>query len=163
MLRKKPGVNLIKLFFLVHPRLGWVFSLKYIYGPNVIKLFLSVICGFSWSARVLVPCNPLQHSLMIVGEARSQPEWSTLQVLHTSTPVLIRHQWQPKTVVFQHCCLIYALLFLNASIPYCIIRCSTQAGFHYTLKLADKVWKKLPWTGNMVIFLKSSVTEKNVL
>ncbi len=29
-----------------------------------------------------------------------------------STPVLIRHLWQLKTVVFQHWCLIHAVLML---------------------------------------------------
>ncbi len=30
-----------------------------------------------------------------------------------STQVLIRHLWQPKTVVFLHWCVIYAVLLIN--------------------------------------------------
>ncbi len=30
-----------------------------------------------------------------------------------STPVLIRHLWQPKTVVFLYLCLMHAVLFTN--------------------------------------------------
>ncbi len=30
-----------------------------------------------------------------------------------STPVLMRHLWQLKTIVFLHCCLICALLLIN--------------------------------------------------
>ncbi len=33
-----------------------------------------------------------------------------LNVVHLSTPVLIRHLWQLKTVVFLHWCLIHAVL-----------------------------------------------------
>jgi hypothetical protein len=36
-----------------------------------------------------------------------------------STPVLIRHMWQLKTVVFLHCCIIHAvLLFLGHCMVY---------------------------------------------
>jgi hypothetical protein len=38
-----------------------------------------------------------------------------LNVAHFSTPVLIRHLWQPKTVVFLHRCLMRAVL-LNGQI-----------------------------------------------
>jgi hypothetical protein len=36
-----------------------------------------------------------------------------LNVVHFSTPVLIRHPWQLKTVVFQHWCLIHAVLLMS--------------------------------------------------
>ncbi len=34
-----------------------------------------------------------------------------LNVVHFSTPVLIRHLWQLKTVIFLHWCLLCAVLF----------------------------------------------------
>ncbi len=43
-------------------------------GPNVIKLFTSVIYEFSEQARVFVSCMPLWPSLMFVGKARSLPK-----------------------------------------------------------------------------------------
>jgi hypothetical protein len=36
-----------------------------------------------------------------------------LNVVHFSMPVLIRHLWQLKTVVFLHWCLMHVLLFKN--------------------------------------------------
>jgi hypothetical protein len=36
------------------------------------------------------------------------------KVIHFSTPVLIRHLWQLKTIVFLHWCLLCALLLLKA-------------------------------------------------
>ena len=41
-----------------------------------------------------------------------------LNVVHFSTPVLIRHLWQLKTVVFLHWCLLCAVL-LNESVNSC--------------------------------------------
>ncbi len=43
-------------------------------GANFIKLFLSVIYGFSLYAKVFVPGKLFQPSLMFVGEARSLPQ-----------------------------------------------------------------------------------------
>jgi hypothetical protein len=43
-------------------------------GPNVIKLFLSVIFELVEYARVFVSVMPLQPSLMFVGKARSLPK-----------------------------------------------------------------------------------------
>jgi hypothetical protein len=42
-------------------------------GPNVIKLFTDVIYEFSYYARVFVPSNPFQPSLMFADKARAYP------------------------------------------------------------------------------------------
>ncbi len=42
-------------------------------GPNVIKLFLSVINEYLYEARAFNPGKPFQPSLMFVGVARSLP------------------------------------------------------------------------------------------
>jgi hypothetical protein len=42
-------------------------------GPNVIKLFTSVIYGFSYYARVFVPGKAFQPSLMLDNKARAYP------------------------------------------------------------------------------------------
>ncbi len=44
-------------------------------GPNVMKLFTSVIYECSLQARVFVPGKLLQHSLMFLGKVRRIP-WS---------------------------------------------------------------------------------------
>ncbi len=41
-----------------------------------------------------------------------------LNIVHFSTPVLIRHLWQFKTVVFLHCCLICAVLLHESIYRY---------------------------------------------
>jgi hypothetical protein len=38
-----------------------------------------------------------------------------LNVVSPSTPVLIRHLWQLRTVIFMHWCLIHTVLFNNLS------------------------------------------------
>jgi hypothetical protein len=46
-----------------------------------------------------------------------------------STPVFIRHQWQLKTVVFMHRCLICAVLLSNA-LAYCsVLLIAKEEGF----------------------------------
>jgi hypothetical protein len=42
-------------------------------GACTIKLFMVVIYGFSFQARVFVPVKPFQPSLMFAGVARSLP------------------------------------------------------------------------------------------
>ncbi len=48
-----------------------------------------------------------------------------LNVVHFSTPVIIRHLWELKTIAFLHCCLIWdALLCLDIRSSWCIAKYS---------------------------------------
>jgi hypothetical protein len=50
-------------------------------GPNVIKLFLSVIFEFLYQAEVLVPARIFQPSMMFVSKAGAYPSGTSFEVL----------------------------------------------------------------------------------
>jgi hypothetical protein len=63
----------------------WHMIVKWKAGPNVIKLFLSVIYEFLLKARVFVHVNPFQPSLMCADKARAcmsePPFWYSTNIL----------------------------------------------------------------------------------
>ncbi len=50
-------------------------------GINVIKLFTAVIYDFSKNARAFILGNPFQSGLRTWGQGQSQPNWSTFPML----------------------------------------------------------------------------------
>ena len=64
--------------------------------------------------RTLKNCKQLFEYLIYTYLETSGGQSSNLfiNVVHFSTPVLIRHLWQLKTIVFLHWCLIRAILLV---------------------------------------------------
>ncbi len=79
-------------------------------GAWIIKLFKVVINGTPCFKNVSNCLNINIYSyLETTGGQRSDLYFN---IVHFSTPVLIRHLWQLKTVVFLHWCLLCALLLI---------------------------------------------------
>jgi len=71
-----------------------------------------------------------KHLLLLMTSA-GQSYTQYLNVVHFSTPVLIRHLWQLKTVVFLHLCLICAL-FTKGLLPIINRPRARQEAFNIT-------------------------------
>ncbi len=70
------------------------------------------MCFFNWTAHFKNVNNCLNTNIYYYLETSGgQNSNLYLNVVHFSTPVLIRHLWQHKTLVSLHWCLIRALLF----------------------------------------------------
>jgi len=77
-------------------------------------LLFFLICH-SMEQRTLKNCKQLFEYLIYTYLETSGGQSSNLyiNVVHFSTPVLIRHLWQLKTAVFLHLCLIHTVLLLK--------------------------------------------------